>query len=409
MNANGETMLRRRLRKIVENGFDHRRSEFLGRQAVASADDFRPKRGLVKRVHAIEIQRFAPAARLLGAIENGDRLCGPWKGLAKALRVERSVESHFQHTNSFPEAIQEIGRLASRFTARAHHGNHSLCVLRAVIFKQFIPPACELREAVHGALDDFGAGGIERIHRLASLEKNIGVLRRTAQNRMVRGQRACAMLEDIPLVDHRAKNVFAEKLDFRDLMRGPKAIKEMKKRDTRFERRGVSDHGEILRLLHRSRGEHGPAGCSRSHHVAVVPENRERLRCDRSRRDMENATRQLAGDLVHIRNHQEQTLRCRECRAEGASLQGAMNGSRRAAFALHLNDRRHCPPQVSYALGRPLVSPFPHRRRGCNWIEGDYFVERIGDTGNRFVCVNGLNLRCHQSVLPCVSEYRIRA
>ena len=213
-----------------------------------------------------------------------------------------------------------------------------------MVFKQSILPTRELREAVHGALDDFGTCGIERIHRLASLEKNIGVLCRPAQNRMVRGQRAGAMLEDIPLVDHRAKNIFAEELDFRDLVRGPKAVEEMKERDSRFERRGVSDHGEIVRLLHRSRREHGPAGCSRGHHVAVVPENRERLRCDRSRRDMENARRQFSGDLVHVRNHQEQTLRCRKCRAEGAGLQCAMDGSRRAAFTLHLNDRRHCTP-----------------------------------------------------------------
>ena len=116
-NANRETILRRRLRKIVEDGFDHRRGEFLGRQAVASTDDFWPKRGLVKRVHTIQIQRFSPAARLLGAIEDGDRLGGLRKGLANALRVERPIEPHFEHTNPLPEAVQEIDRLASRFAA----------------------------------------------------------------------------------------------------------------------------------------------------------------------------------------------------------------------------------------------------------------------------------------------------
>ena len=45
---------------------------------------------------------------------------------------------------------------------------------------------------------------------------------------------------------------------------------------------------------------------------------------------------------------------------KGARLERAMKGAGRAAFALHLDDRRHGAPDVGFAFGGPLVRPFAH-------------------------------------------------
>ena len=55
---------------------------------------------------------------------------------------------------------------------------------------------------------------------------------------------------------------------------------------------------------------------------------------------------QLAGDLVHVGDHQQQALRRREGRRQRAGLQRAVNGAGRAAFALHLDHRRDGAPDV---------------------------------------------------------------
>ena len=41
-----------------------------------------------------------------------------------------------------------------------------------------------------------------------------------------------------------------------------------------------------------------------------------------------------------------------------------MNGARRAAFALHLDHRRHGAPQILHTAGRPRVRPFAHGEAG---------------------------------------------
>ena len=95
-------------------------------------------------------------------------------------------------------------------------------------------------------------------------------------------------------------------------MRGAEAIEEMQKRNARLQRGGMRDEREILRFLHGSRAEHRPTGRARRHDIAVIAEDRKRLRGQRARRDVKDRRRQFAGDLVHVRDHQEQSLRSGE-------------------------------------------------------------------------------------------------
>jgi hypothetical protein len=72
---------------------------------------------------------------------------------------------------------------------------------------------------------------------------------------MIRGQATMAVLADLRLIDQRTKIVVAQRSDLVKFMRGPKAVKEMKERDARFEGGSLRDEGKITRLLHRAGAE----------------------------------------------------------------------------------------------------------------------------------------------------------
>jgi hypothetical protein len=71
---------------------------------------------------------------------------------------------------------------------------------------------------------------------------------------------------------------------------------------------------------------------------------------------------QLARDLEHVRQHQQETLRSGEGGGQRARLQRAVYRSRGATLALHLLHDRHIAPDVRHPFGSPLVGKLGHRR-----------------------------------------------
>src|SRR5438270_13195686 len=79
-----------------------------------------------------------------------------------------------------------------------------------------------------------------------------------------------------------------------------------------------------------------------------------------------------------------------------------MNGTRRAALTLHLNDLWHGAPDVRHALRGPLVRPLTHGRRRGNRINSNDLVDSVSNVRDRLVGVHGLKLALHfrSSMLP---------
>jgi hypothetical protein len=159
---------------------------------------------------------------------------------------------------------------------------------------------------------------------------------------------------------------------------------EVRKPETGHEGEG----GHVVGLLNGSAGENGETGRPGGIDVGVVTEDRERVPGDGARRDMEHARLQLAGDLEHVRQHEEQALARGECRRKGATLQGAMDNAGGTSLRLHLDDLGHLPPQVPAAGGRPGVGQLPHRARGRDRIDGDHLSEPVRDARRRLVAVH---------------------
>ena len=111
------------------------------------------------------------------------------------------------------------------------------------------------------------------------------------------------------------------------------------------------DKRHVLTLLNILGAEHAPAGLADGHDVAVVAEDGKALAGYGTGGNMEDGRGQLTGKLVHVRHHQEQTLRSGKGGTERACCQRAVQGACNTAFRLHLGDSRDGSPDVFLAGG----------------------------------------------------------
>ncbi len=245
----------------------------------------------------------------------------------------------------------------------------------------------QLRELVHFFLDDSRDGVVGRVARFARLEEDVRVLRDAADDRVVRIEGAFAEVADGVEVHHVANGRFRQFFQFVDFVRGAETVEEVEERNVAAVRRRVRDHRHVVRFLNRAAAEHRPTAGAGRHHVGVVAEDRERVRGDAASRNVEDGRRLFAGDLEHVRNHQEETLRRGERAGQRARLQRAVNGARRPGFALHFDDLRNRAEEIFLTFRGPVVGQFAHRRRRRDRVNGHYFVAKMRDHRGGFVAV----------------------
>ena len=180
-----------------------------------------------------------------------------------------------------------------------------------------------------------------------------------------------------------------ELLDLRHLVRGAEAVEEVQERHARLERGGLGDQREVHRLPAPSWRRACAKPVARAAITSLWSPKIERA-CvgERARGDVEDRGGQLARDLVHVRDHQQQALRGGEGGRERAALQRAVDRAGRAALALHLDHRGHGAPEVRAAFGRPLVGPLAHGGGRRDRVDGDDFAQLVRDAGGRLVAVD---------------------
>ena len=162
----------------------------------------------------------------------------------------------------------------------------------------------------------------------------------------------------------------------------------------------MGDQGKVVGFLDRASGQHRPARRPGMHHVAVVAEDRQRVGCESSSRDVDDRGGQLAGDLEHVRDHEQEALGRREGRGQCALLKCAVHRARGAALGLHFDHVRDLAPQVRLARSRPVVGMLGHRRGRRDREDRDDLAHLVSDPGGRFVAVETLPPLIHSSNLP---------
>ena len=388
VDADGEVVLGGLLGDVVEHGLDHGGVELLGAQAVAAADhgDVLLARFDQRGAHVL-VQGLAQGAGFLGPVQNRDGLAGLGDGLEEVLDAEGTVQVHLDQAHLLALGGQVIHGLLDGVAAGAHGDDDVLGVGRADVIEEVILSAGELADLLHALLDDRGSGDVVLVGGFSALEVDVGVLGGAGLVRMLGIERAGAERLDLVPRDDLCDVLVGDVFDLLDLMAGAEAVEEVKEGHRALERGKVRDQRHILRFLHAVARQHRKAGLAAGHDVAVVAEDAQRVVGQRSGADVEHRGQLLAGDLVHVGDHQQKALGGGEGGGQRAGDQGAVHSARGAGFGLHLGDFDLLAEQVHSALRSPLVRDLRHGRGGRDGINGRHIAESIRDMADSGIAV----------------------
>ena len=139
-------------------------------------------------------------------------------------------------------------------------------------------------------------------------EEGIRILSHTASHRLFRSQSTATEFSQCLLVDKGCEVFIFKHLNLLDFVRCAEAVKEIYERHTSLKGRKMSHAGKVHYLLNRTFTQHSEARLASRHYVLVVTEDTKSMRCQCTSRYVENARQVFTGNLIHIRNHKEQTL-----------------------------------------------------------------------------------------------------
>src|SRR6185369_9362281 len=370
LDADHEVVFRFGFFEVVQYRFGHGRGEFLGTQAVAAADDggvafeaeFAVGHGFADGGADVQVERFTQGAGLFGAVQDGDAFDGFGEGLDEGLQGEGTVEVDLDHADLFTLFDQVVDGFLDGVGGGTHDDDDPFGVFGAGVVDQFVFAAGEFAEFVHFFLDDFDAGFVVLVDGFTPLEVDVRVLGGAAHDGPVGGEAAQAVGVDQFVADHGAHVVKAEFFHFLDFVGGAEAVEEVQEGDPRAQGGALGDQGEVHDFLDVVGAEHGPAGGAAGHDVGVVAEDVEGGGGDGAGRDVEDGGGQLPGALVHVRDHEQQTLAGGKGGGEGSGLQGAMDGAGSAPFGLQFGHQRDGAPDVLLTRGALGVGDLAHDR-----------------------------------------------
>ena len=217
---------------------------------------------------------------------------------------------------------------------------------------------CDLRELAQILLNNLGNCIVVGVASLTVCEEGLGVFSGTTSDRTLWAHSTIAETLDVLFLND---ILLIHQLNLVVLVRGAETIEEVNEWYASLESCQVRNGCEVHHLLYRTRAEHSETGLTASHYVLVVTEDTERVRSQRTGRNVEYAGNQLTSNLVHVRNHQEQALRCSECCSESTCLQRTVNGTSCTSLRLHFLNTDVLAPQVLTTTGSPLVNMLRHR------------------------------------------------
>ena len=156
-------------------------------------------------------------------------------------------------------------------------------------------------------------------------------------------------------------------------------------------------HGsQVHDLLYVALGQHGEAGLTAGHHVGVVAEDVQGLGGHGTGGDVEHAGQQLAGDLVHVGDHQQQALRGGVGGGQRARVERAVDGAGGASLRLHLDDLHGVAKDIFLPLSGPLVHIVGHGTGRRDGVNAGYLGKGVADIRGGVVAVHGFEFSCHK-------------
>ena len=394
--ADDEVVLGLALFHVLVHGHHVVGAELLGAQAVAPGDERGQPGGALDEGGAhVLVQRVAKCARLLGAVEHGDLLHGLGQHGEEAGDIERAVQAHLDEADLLALLDHGVDDFLDGLAAGAHGDDDVLGIGSAHVVEGLVLAPGELAHLLHVLDDDLGHGVVVGVGALASLEVDVRVLGGAAQIRVFRVHGVFAELGDLVVVHQLGHVLVVDDLDFLNLVAGAEAVKEVHEGHAGVDGGQVRHQGQVHALLHAGGGQHGEAGLAAGHNVLVVAKNRQGVGGNGAGGNVEHARQQLAGNFVHVRNHEQQALGGREGAGERTGGQRAVHGARCARLGLHLADVHHLAEDVLHALRGHFVRDLAHGGGGGDGVDGRGFTHGIGHVRRGGVAVHGLHFLRH--------------
>ncbi len=279
---------------------------------------------------------------------------------------------------------------------RAHGYNNVLGLGGAVVVEQLVVRANLGVDLVHILLYNRGNRVIIGVTGFSGLEIDVRVLGCAPQNGMLRVQSPGAEFADSVHVHHFFQVFIIPLGHFLDFVGGAEAVEGHAALDGGQMSYGAQVH-DFLRI---GAGQHSEAGLTAGHNVLMVAENGQSVGSQSAGGAMNDARQQLAGDLVHIGDHQQQALRSGVGGGQRAGRQGAVNSAGGAGLGLHLNNAHFLPEDVFLTIGGPLVGQVSHNGRGSDGVNRRHVCKRIRDVSRGGITVHGFHFSSHGGSPP---------
>ena len=381
---------------IAERRQDSARRSVLGAQAIPAAHNLRFREGGARqRRHHIQVQRLSNGRGLLAAVHDHDIFRRGRQGRHKAVRCKGAVEAHLHQANLFPLGVHIVHHFFRRVADRPHGNHHGLRVRGAIVIKQLVVSPQALVDLPHILFHHSGESIIILVAGLIDLEEDIRILGRTPQYRVLRVQCPCPEGMQRIHVHHGLELIVVPHLYLLDLMGGPESVKEMEEGNPPADGGQVGHRAQVHDLLGIGAAQHGISRGTAGHHVTVVAKDRQRMGRQRPGGNMGHPRQQAAGNLVHIRDHQQKALGSGERGGQCPGGQGAVDRAGSASLRLHDGDLYWLAEHILPPLGRPFIRQLCHHRGWGNGIDCRDFRKGICHMGRRSIAIHCLALSCH--------------
>ena len=167
-------------------------------------------------------------------------------------------------------------------------------------------------------------------------------------------------------------------------------IEEVNERNLSFQCGKMCYCSKVHNFLYGVCSEHSKTGLSCSHNVCMVAENAQSMCSKGSCGYVEYAGHELAGDLVHIRDHKKETLRSCECACESTCSEGTVYCTCSTAFRLHFCNSHRLPENVLSAVSSPFIAGFCHRGRRSDRVDRADIGKSIRNMSRSCISINRL-------------------
>ena len=232
------------------------------------------------------------------------------------------------------------------------------------------------------------------------LEEYVAIFMGTTHYRTLRIQGTLAECFYRIHIAHISQIVVIPNFDLLDFVGGTETVKEVDEGNAALQGSQMSNSGQIHNFLRVGFAQHCKTGLATCHNVGMVTEDVQCMGCNGTSGNMEYARQQFACDLVHIRDHQEQALRCSVGGGQSTSSQRTVYGTGCASLGFHFNNLNGCAKDVFSAGSCPLVNVIGHRAGRGNRINTSYFGKRIGYVSRSGIAVHGFHFSCHDFIVP---------